>query len=162
MAGEPGCGPFSRTRMAEQRNQRTQTPRPAPVLRPLALMTTMSWAIGSPLLPPQLSVEFPLCSKGADFPWGQRFSFSNSGFQGLRGIALRGRVLMVSPPWSLPWLQGSNGVPLELLLDCHVLKTKDCKPAAWVPNPACGWVLFGLTVPSQHFKIWFSPESTDF
>lgn len=68
--------------------------------------------------PPPVSVESPLCSKGATSLVPLR------GLRGLGGIAYsRREILTVFPPQD-PGLEENKGIPLERLLGCHVPKTK--------------------------------------
>ena len=120
-AGEPKV-PSLVLRWQRQWNQRAVTLRPPPVLKPPDSRDTLFPEPLTPTYPTPLWIEFPWCSEGLTSLRGRV-----SGFQGLRGIAHCKREEIDGAPTLDPQLQNS-GVPLKLLLGCHVLKTKDCKP----------------------------------
>lgn len=128
----PWC-PSLVLRWQRQWNQRAVTLRPPPVLKSPGPRDTLFPEPLTPTYPTSLWIEFPWCSEGLTSLRGRV-----SGFQGLRGIAHSKREDINGAPTLDPQLQENSGVPLKLLLSCHVLKTKDCKPAVWVPDPAYG------------------------
>ena len=130
-AGKPK-DPSLVLRWQGQWNQRAVTLRPPPVPEPLGPCDTVFPEPLTPTYPTPLWIEFPWYSKGLTSLRGRV-----SGFQGLRGIAHSKREEINGAPTLDPQLQNS-GVPLKLLPGCHVLKTKDCKPVVWVPDPAYG------------------------
>ena len=146
-AGEPKV-PSLVLRWQRQWNQRAVTLRPPPVLKPPDSRDTLFPEPLTPTYPTPLWIEFPWCSEGLTSLRGRV-----SGFQGLRGIAHCKREEINGAPTLDPQLQNS-GVPLKLLLGCHV-QNQRLQTSSLGSRPSLWMSFFGLKVLSQHFMFCF-------